>query len=72
MLRPDWKKILTKAWSIRLTAIAFVLTAIEVSFSVFGAPVFIPVGLFAALSGITSAAAFVARLYAQKDFDHGN
>jgi hypothetical protein len=68
MLRHDWKKVLTKAWSIRLIAIAFLLTAVEVAFGIFGAPMWIPAGLFAALSGLVSAGAFVARLYAQKEF----
>lgn len=68
MLHADWKKILTKAWSIRLTVLAFVLTTIEVVFSIYGAPAFIPLGTFAVLSGLTTAGAFAARLYAQKEF----
>lgn len=68
MLRSDWKKILTRAWSIRLTVLAALLTSIEVAFSVFGAPFGIPAGIFAGLSGITSGFAFAARLYAQKEF----
>lgn len=68
MLHADWKKILTKAWSVRLTVLAFLLTAIEVAFSVYGAPAFIPLGTFAVLSGLTTAGAFAARLYAQKEF----
>jgi hypothetical protein len=68
MLHPDWKKILTKAWSQRLNALAFVLTVLEVIFAVYGAPAFIPLGTFAVLSGLTTAGAFVARLYAQKEF----
>ncbi len=67
-LHPDWVQILTKAWSIRLTALAFLLTAIEVGFGIFGAPFGIPTGVFAALSGLVSAGAFTARLYAQKEF----
>jgi hypothetical protein len=68
MLRSDWKRILTKAWSVRLIALAFLLTALEVAFSITGAPLGIPSGIFAALSGLTSAGAFAARLYAQKEF----
>jgi hypothetical protein len=64
-LHRDWKEILRKAWSVRLIALAFLLTGVETAFGVFGQPSFVPVGLFAALSGVTSAAAFVARLYAQ-------
>lgn len=76
MLIDDWKIILRKAWSVRLIAVAFALTGIETAFAVFGQPSFIPTGLFAALSGLTSAGAFVARLYAQapftKDSDHAD
>lgn len=67
MLRRDWKHVLKKAWSIRLIALAFLLTAIEVVLGFFGAPIWLPTGVFAALSGLVTAGAFVARLYAQKD-----
>ncbi|MBX5130839.1 hypothetical protein HJB53_30575 [Rhizobium lentis] len=69
MLHRDWKKILTKALSQRFTALAILLTGVEVYFAVYGAPAFVPVGTFAALSGLTSAAAFYFRMYAQKEFD---
>jgi hypothetical protein len=69
MLRPDWKKILTKAHSQRFTALAIGLSGLEVYFAVFGAPVFIPLGLFASLSAVTSALAFYFRMAAQKEFD---
>lgn len=68
MLHRDWKKILTKAWSIRLIVLAFILTGLEVAFAITGAPFGIPTGVFAALSGLVSAGAFAARLYAQKEF----
>lgn len=72
MLHPDWKKTLTKAWSVRFTALAFALTGTEVFFAVYGPPASIPLGLFATLSGITTAAAFAARLYAQKGYDNAD
>lgn len=64
-LYDDWKLILKKAWSIRFMMLAGLLTATEVVLPLF-ADVF-PRGAFAALSGVAVAAAFVARLVAQKD-----
>ena len=64
-LSDDWKEVLQKAWSIRFLIVAFVLTAAEVVL-----PFFIdslPRGIFAALSGLTVAGAFVARLLAQRN-----
>jgi len=61
----DWKDILKKAWSIRLIVLACVLSGVEVYFQIFGAPTWMPLGVFAGLSAIVSALAFVARLYAQ-------
>lgn len=68
MLRPDWKKILTKAWSVRLMALAAVLSFLEIVFSVSGITFGLPPLTFAALSGLVSVGAFFARLYAQKEF----
>lgn len=67
-MQDNWLQILKKAWSIRLIAVAFILTAIEAGFGLYGTPEWIPPGLFAALSGLVTAGAFMARLYAQKEF----
>ena len=64
-LHDDWHRILKKAWSIRLAAIAGVLSAAEVVLPMFGED--IPRNLFAILSTITITAAMVARLVAQKE-----
>lgn len=72
MIRADWKKIITKAWSIRLIGLAFVLTGVEVFLAIYGPPLWLPLGVFAALSSLTTAGAFAARLYAQKDFEDGD
>ena len=64
-LLPDWKHILKTAWSIRLIALAVILSAVETYFSIFGAPDWMPLGVFAGLSVLVSAGAFIARLYAQ-------
>lgn len=65
-LRDDWKKLLRKAWTIRFTAGAVVLSALEVGFSIFANDPPIPRGVFAGLSALTSGLAFYARLVAQK------
>ena len=62
-LKPDWKAILMKAWSIRLAAMAAVLTGAEVVVPLFADSV--PRNLFALLSFITVVAAMVARIVAQ-------
>lgn len=64
-LVPNWRWILQRAWSIRLMILAAALSFAEVVVPI----VFIdmPRGPFAALSGLVTAAAFVARLIAQKD-----
>lgn len=66
-LAPDWKDILKKAWSVRLMILAGILTAIEVVLPLFFDA--IPRNVFAVAIGITTAAALVARLIAQKDLD---
>ena len=58
-LKPDWKAILMKAWSIRLAALAAVLTGAEVVVPLFADSV--PRNLFALLSFITVVAAMVDR-----------
>ena len=66
----DWKKILKKAWSIRLLVIAGLLSGVEIIL-----PLLVdsfPKGIFAALSFVFTAAAFVARIVAQKGFDNGH
>ena len=60
----DWRSILRKAWSIRLMLLAGLLSGAEVILPLFADG--IPRHLFAALSMITIAGAFVARLIAQK------
>lgn len=65
----DWQKIIKKAWSIRLLVIAGLLSGVEIIL-----PLFVesfPRGLFAVLSFAFTAAAFVARIVAQKGFDNG-
>ena len=65
MLNTNWRKIIRKAWSVRLMVLAFLLTMAEVMLPFFSNEV--PPKLFAALSGLAVAGAFVSRLIAQKD-----
>lgn len=67
-LLSNWRKILWRAWSVRLMLLAAILSAIEVALPLMQAFAPIPAGLFAALSAIVTAAALCARLIAQKDF----
>lgn len=66
ILHDEWRTIVRKAWSVRLIVLAFALSAAEVILPFFDGA--LPRGLFAALSGLTVAGAFVARLVAQKEF----
>ncbi len=62
----DWRAVLRRAWSIRLALLAALLSGLEVLLPILDGAIAIPHGVFAALAGLTSAAAFYARLVAQK------
>lgn len=64
-LYSNWKTIVKRAWSVRFMLLAGMLSAVEVIMPFFENSM--PRGLFAALSGASVGAAFVARLVAQKD-----
>lgn len=66
-LVPNAGRILRRAWSVRLMLVAGLLSGIEAALPLLDGYVDIPPRLFAALSGLTVCAAFVARLVAQKD-----
>ncbi|HEX5940497.1 MAG TPA: hypothetical protein VFZ12_09065, partial [Dehalococcoidia bacterium] len=65
-LIPNASAVLRKAWSVRLIALAGLLSGFEVALPFLEGWLPVPTGTFAALSGITTAAAFYARLVAQK------
>jgi hypothetical protein len=71
-LAPDWKRILVKAWSVRLMALAFVFTALEIALPFLDGYLPIPQRVFAAAAGLAGAGAFVARLVAQKNMEAGS
>lgn len=59
----DWKRIVRRAWSFRLMALAAILSGAEVVLPLFGDS--IPRGLFAVLSFVAVGGGLVARLVAQ-------
>ncbi len=63
MLIPDWKRVLTKAWSVKLMYLAGALSAIEAVLPLFQSR--IPAGRFAIATLVVTFAAVVARLVAQ-------
>jgi len=65
-----WRRVLRRAWSIRLMILAGLLSGMEIALPLLDGLLPVPTGVFAGLSALTTAGAFVARLLAQKDFDH--
>lgn len=61
----NWRQVLKRAWSIRLTLIAAALGGLEFGFQVFMDNPPIPRGTFAALGALVSAAAAIARVVSQ-------
>ena len=61
-LNSDWKRILKEAWSVRLIVIAALLSGLEVALPWMFDSLPIPVGAFAAISFVVTAAALVARI----------
>lgn len=70
-LLPNWKVVLRYAWSIRFIALAAALSGAEVALPLIRHILPIPAGIFAALSFVTVAAAFIARIIAQKEISDG-
>ena len=64
-LIPDWKIVARKAWSVRLMAIASVLSGCEAVLPY--AEFMLPRGLFALLSFVIVTLALLARFVAQRD-----
>ncbi|GLS29971.1 hypothetical protein SAMN04488498_104324 [Mesorhizobium albiziae] len=61
----NWRRVLRRAWSIRLIIAAGALSGAEVALPILDGVIDIPRGTFAAISLAVTAAAFVARLVAQ-------
>ena len=66
MIHPGWRLILRRAWSVKLIALAGVLSVLPVFMSLVDASLLgIPPVAFAALSALASLGAFVARFIVQ-------
>lgn len=63
----DWKVVLKKAWSIKLILIAGFFSGLEFILPMMAELVVIPNGTFALLAFISTNAAFVTRVMAQKE-----
>lgn len=63
-LVPQWRRILRRAWSIKLNLLSGVFAVAEIVLPLYQND--IPRGTFAALSGIAVMGGIVARLIAQK------
>lgn len=63
-LLPDWKRILKKAWSVRLMALASILSGCEAVLPY--AEFVMPRGSFAAVSFVIVTAALLSRFVVQK------
>jgi hypothetical protein len=61
----NWKKVLRHGWSPRLILVAGLLSGAEVALPILDSFIYIPRGIFAVLSFVTTCAAFWARFVAQ-------
>lgn len=66
-LLPDWRNVLRKAWSIKFMVLAAIMSGAEVVMSILQPSNTLPPGVFAALAGVVTSAALVARLLAQNE-----
>jgi membrane protein DedA with SNARE-associated domain len=72
MLVNNWRQVLKRAWSVRLIIVAGFFSGAEVFLPLIDGYVDMPRGIFAAMSGFATAAAFVSRLLAQKDVSNAD
>lgn len=63
----NWREVLRYAWSIRLLVLAGLLSGVEVALPLINGVLPIPAGIFAGLSFVVVALAFVARIVAQSN-----
>lgn len=63
----DWRRVFGRAWSIRFSLLAAVLTAAEVVVPLFGDV--LPRGVFVLLAFVASISATVARIVAQPEMN---
>ncbi|MVA98834.1 hypothetical protein GN330_16425 [Nitratireductor sp. CAU 1489] len=61
----NWRRVLRHAWSVRLMLLAALLSGAEIALPLLQGVLPVPPLTFAALSGLTTAAALIARFIAQ-------
>lgn len=73
MIRPvaNWAAVLRYAWSLRLMALAAVLSAVEVAIPYLDDVLPLPPGIFALLAGLVTLGAMAARFVAQAPISGG-
>lgn len=71
-LLDNWREVFRKAWSIKFMLLAGLLSGVEVVMSILQPSNTLPLGVFAALAGVVTSAALVARLLAQNEADGGD
>lgn len=71
-LLPNWRGVLRKAWSIKFMVLAALMSGAEVVMSILQPSNTLPPGVFAALAGVVTSVALVARLLAQNEAGAGD
>lgn len=69
-LIPNWREVLSKAWSVRFIVLATILSGLEVVLGI--VDLGIPRGLFASVAGLVSAGALLARVLLQQNMESEN
>lgn len=69
-LLDNWREVFRKAWSIKFMLLAGLLSGVEVMMSILQPSNTLPPGVFAALAGVVTSLALVARLMAQNEADN--
>lgn len=69
-LLDNWREVFRKAWSIKFMLLAGLLSGVEVMMSILQPSNTLPPGVFAALAGVVTSMALVARLMAQNEADN--
>jgi hypothetical protein len=69
-LLDNWREVFRKAWSIKFMLLAGLLSGVEVVMSILQPSNTLPPGVFAALAGVVTSLALVARLMAQNEADN--
>lgn len=62
----DWRRVLLRAWSVRLIALVAILNGFEAALNLAGGSLPVPAPLLFAVSFVVTISAMVARLIAQE------